>query len=88
MKELIGTVTADEIDIIKDLNDKKIALENLIKIIKPNDNESLYNSLIVNYNKTYSQYQDWWNNISIKFKLDNETICNIDFITGEIFTNV
>ena len=88
MKEVIGTVTSDEIAIIKDLNDKKIALENLTKIIKVSDNESLYNILIIDYQKTYSQYQDWWNNISVKFKLDNKIICNIDFITGEIFVNV
>lgn len=61
---------------------KKIALENIIKIIEPN-NESLYNKVVFDYGITLKEFEEWWANMSKKYNWEGVN-WRIDFQTNEI----
>lgn len=82
MEKIIGKVVDDEKKVIEDLYEKKIALENIIKIIEPN-NESLYNKVVFDYGITLKEFEEWWANMSKKYNWEGVN-WRIDFQTNEI----
>lgn len=75
----------DEFKEIEDLFEKKIALENLTKIIDA-DNQKLYDKLIKDYGKTIHQFDLWWDNMAKKYRWEGKNWW-LDFETKKIMTN-
>lgn len=69
---------------IEDLFEKKIALENLSKIIDPSNND-LYEKMIKDYGSTVRTFDNWWNIMKEKHQW---TAINmwLDFQTKKIMT--
>lgn len=82
MKKVIWKLSVDEKDEILDLFERKVALENLSKIIEP-DNEKLYNRFISDYGKTVTEFQNWWRKTSEKYDWEGKD-WSIDFDTNEV----
>lgn len=70
---------------IEDLFEKKIALENLTKIID-GDNQKLYDKLIKDYGKTVRQFDSWWDNMAKKYDWEGSGWW-LDFETKKIMAN-
>lgn len=75
----------DEFKEIEDLFEKKIALENLTKIIDA-DNQKLYDKLIKDYGKTVHDFDSWWDKMSRKYDWEGGNLW-LDFETKKIMTN-
>lgn len=67
---------------IEDLYEKKLALENLAKIIK-GDNPELYDRLIVDYGKVARLFSQWWVDKSQKYNWPGESWW-VDFDTRQV----
>lgn len=57
--KVVYQMTDEECNEIQDLYERKIALENLIKIVDINNNE-LYEKIIKDYGKAVREFQNWW----------------------------
>ena len=68
MNEVVK-LSEDEIRAIEDIYERKIALENLTKIVD-SKNEDIYNKFIEDYTYTLKMYNEWWNEITLKYKLN------------------
>ncbi|CAK7010969.1 CXXX repeat peptide modification system protein [Tissierella sp.] len=75
----------DEFKEIEDLFEKKIALENLIKIVDA-DSQKLYDKLINDYGKTVHHFDSWWNEMSKKYDWEGKNWW-LDFKTKKIMMN-
>lgn len=60
MNDVNCTLTESEISAIRDLFEKKIALENLAKVISPRENLEMYEHLLADYGSTVKKFNDWW----------------------------
>lgn len=76
----------EEFKEIEDLFEKKIALENLTRIVDA-DNKKLYDKLIKDYGKTVHQFNAWWDNMAKRYKWDGRNWW-LDFETRKIMTNM
>lgn len=70
---------------IEDLFEKKLALENLTKIVST-DNQMLYDKLIKDYGKTIHLFNDWWSRMSQKYRWEGQNWW-LDFDTKKIMSN-
>ena len=84
MKE-VWQLNDDEFKEIEDLFEKKIALENLTKIIDA-DNQKLYDKLIKDYGKAVHQFDFWWEKMSKKYDWEEKNWW-LDFETKKIMAN-
>lgn len=84
MSNVVGTLNNEEREEIEDLYEKKIALENLIKIIDVS-NETLYSKLIKDYGNTVKLFQNWWVVTSCKHNWEGKT-WTINFDNNEVLT--
>jgi CXXX repeat modification system protein len=89
-KKLVGTVTAEERDVIKQLYERKNGLVELFKSITDIDREEtnkLYDKLVRDMADTSAKYQGWFDAMSKKNKWENIPGCNweINFETREVF---
>jgi CXXX repeat modification system protein len=84
MKE-VWQLNDDEFKEIEDLFEKKIALENLTKIIDA-DNQKLYDKLIKDYGKAVHQFDFWWEKMSKKYDWKGKNWW-LDFETKKIMAN-
>lgn len=66
MKKEIGYVSVDERDEIQDLFERKNGLNELAKILTP-DNEALYEKLVKDLGENATKFQNWWNAMSEKY---------------------
>lgn len=82
MSKVIWKLSEDEKKEILNLFEKKVALENLSKVIEP-ENEKLYNKLISDYGKTVTEFQNWWTKTSTKYTWEGKS-WRIDFDTNEV----
>ena len=57
--KVVWELADDECNEIQNLFEKKISLENLIKIIDLN-NKELYDKVIKDYGKALREFQAWW----------------------------
>ena len=84
-KKIVGKVTEDEKREIQELYEKKLALENLLKIID-SSNEQMYVKLVADYGSTMRLFQEWWNKMHITYnwKSEKDKSWNINFETNEV----
>lgn len=68
MRDVIIELEQQECDTIRELFEKKLALENLAKIITPEENSAIYERLIIDYGKILHLFNDWWDNIFKKYQ--------------------
>lgn len=80
--KVITKIEENETKQIEDINDKKIALENLIKAIDIN-NDDLYAKILRDYQETMKTYNDWWYSIGKKYSISGEQL-SVNFSTNEI----
>ncbi|MDU2830817.1 MAG: CXXX repeat peptide modification system protein, partial [Anaerococcus sp.] len=64
MKE-VGTLTQEECSNIEELLEKKIALENLLKILS--ESHEIYKKVNRDYKKIVEEYEKWWRDTSDKY---------------------
>lgn len=85
MKKTISRVTEEERDEIQSLFERRNGLNELAKIITP-ENDELYERLVKDLGETSSKFQDWWNRMSMQYQWesDEESHWEINFDTCEI----
>ncbi len=81
----IWKLNDEEFKEIEDLFEKKIALENLTKIVDA-DNEKLYDKLIKDYGNTVHRFNSWWNIMGKKYNWEGKNWW-LDFETKKIMAN-
>jgi CXXX repeat modification system protein len=86
MKKKVGQVTEDEKDEIKLLFERQNGLNELAKILTP-DNKELYEKLITDFGATKVRFDNWWNTMSHKYEWESSENGHwiIDFSTCEIY---
>lgn len=84
MGKVVWTLTKEELNEIQELFEKKLALENLIKIIDPT-NEKMYIKLTTDYGQNMRLFQKWWSDISRKYKWEGGN-WSINFETYEVLS--
>ena len=82
MFKSVGQVSEKEKNEVKDLFEKKVALENLIKIVDVS-NDTLYQKLMTDYKDVITLFNDWWDKTLQKQGLQNKII-SIDFNTNQL----
>ena len=85
MRKVVWKLSDEEKSEIQDLYERKIALENLVKIINP-DNKKLYDKLIVDYGRVCHEFQNWWNVMSTAHQWDGVN-WSVDFDESEILAS-
>ena len=82
--KLTEIITQEEVENIKNLYFKKLALENLIGNITNNSPEAADDSLLVKYGNACAEYTEYGENIKNKyFDVEVITSWSCDFNTGE-----
>ena len=84
-EKVVGELSNEEFREIEDLFERKLALENITKIIDVEDNK-LYEKLIKDYGETVRKFKNWWNVMSKKYNWEG-TNWRVDFETKQILTN-
>lgn len=84
-KKKVGQVTEEEKTQIQRLFERRNGLNELGKILSPDNNE-LYERLIRDLGETTSKFQQWWDSMYSKYQWENAENGNweIDFQTNEI----
>lgn len=67
MSNIIYKIEQHESDTIRELFEKKLAFENLAKIISPEANPIMYERLVSDYGKTVRLFNNWWDDIFKKY---------------------
>jgi CXXX repeat modification system protein len=83
MGNIIWTLSEEDKKIIEELYEKKVALENLIRIVDPG-NEKLYQKMIEDYSKVTAKFNNWWQTTSRLYNWVGQT-WSVDFTTGNVF---
>lgn len=86
MKKEVGHVTAEERDEIQRLFERRNGLNELAKILTP-DNSDLYERLVTDMGDTSTKFQQWWDNMYQKYGWENSENGNweIDFNECSIY---
>lgn len=84
----IGIVSHKEMEEIKSLYERRSGLNELAKVLSPNDKE-LYDKLVKDLSETSLKYQDWWNRMAAKYGWEGRDGGNwqINFDTCDIYLN-
>ena len=85
-KKLVGQVTPDEKDEIQTLFERRNGLNELAKILTP-ENEELYEKLVKDMGETGMKFQNWWDRMYTKYQWEQSENGHweINFETCEIF---
>lgn len=85
MRNVVWESTEEEKQKIKDIYEKKSALENLFKII--NKENEIYDTVLEDYIKTSKEFSAWWDEMIKKYNCNIKLVNNlvIDFDTNEIW---
>lgn len=85
-KKVVGRVTLEEKEEILSLFERRNGLEELAKILTP-DNEELYEKLVKDMGVTKTKFQQWWNSMSEKYQWESlpNGSWEINFDTCEIY---
>lgn len=67
MKTKIGQVTPEERDEIQRLFERRNGLNELAKILTPDNNE-LYERLVKDMGETGSKFQNWWDRMAKRYE--------------------
>ncbi|EFL55149.1 CXXX repeat peptide modification system protein [Finegoldia magna] len=84
MKE-VGTLTQEECSNIEELLEKKIALENLLKILS--ESHEIYKKVNRDYKKIVEEYEKWWRDTSDKYiwESTDNSFWSIDFKFRKVY---
>lgn len=84
-KKTVGHVTEEEKNEIQALFERRNGLNELAKILSP-DNAELYERLVKDLGETTTRFQQWWDNMSSKYQWEASENGNweINFQTNEI----
>lgn len=85
MNKIVGKVTDTEKNEIQDLFERRNGLNELAKILNPNDVE-LYERLVKDLGETTLKFQAWWDRMATKYQWESSPGAHwtIDFNTNEI----
>lgn len=83
MEKAIWVLTKEECQEIRELFEKKLALENLFKIMDA-ESDVLRNKLVEDYGKVLNLFQSWWREISTKYNWEGQN-WRINFDTQEVY---
>ena len=81
-RRVIESLEKEDFGKIRNLFERKIALENLLKIISK-DTDYLYEKAVKDYGETIREFNAWWDGKTKKYKWNGET-WYVDFQTQEI----
>ena len=86
MKKKVGQVTPDEKDEIQALFERRNGLQELAKILTP-DNQELYEKLVKDMGETGTKFQGWWDRMAQQYQWEGtaDGHWEINFQTCEIF---
>lgn len=70
MKKVVFKIEQQECDEIRELFEKKLALENLTKIIAPQENPDTYSKLIDDYGRVIREFNEWWDALFKKYQCE------------------
>ena len=84
MKE-IGSLTQEESRNLEKLLEKKIALENLLKILS--DSQEIYKKVDRDYKNIVEEYEKWWRDTSNKYiwESTDNYFRSIDFKSRKVY---
>lgn len=84
MKE-VGTLTHEECSNIEELLEKKIALENLLKILS--ESQEIYKKVVRDYKNIVEEYEKWWRDTSDKYIWESteNSFWSIDFKSRKVY---
>ncbi|HER5337917.1 TPA: CXXX repeat peptide modification system protein [Streptococcus pyogenes] len=84
MKE-VGTLTQVESRNLEELLEKKIALENLLKILS--ESQEIYKKVNRDYKKIVEKYEKWWRDTSDKYiwESTDNSFRSIDFKSRKVY---
>lgn len=86
IKKIVGSVTEQEKNQIKELFERRNGLNELAKILTA-DNSDLYERLVKDLGETSTKFQNWWDTMSEKYQWEKAEGGNweINFETCEIY---
>lgn len=84
MKE-VGTLTQEESRNLEKLLEKKIALENLLKILS--ESQEVYKKVNRDYKNIVEEYEKWWRDTSNKYMWESTDnyFRSIDFKSRKVY---
>ncbi|CNE48842.1 CXXX repeat peptide modification system protein [Streptococcus agalactiae] len=84
MKE-VGTLTQEESRDLEKLLEKKIALENLLKILS--ESQEIYKKVNRDYKNIVEEYEKWWRDKSNKYiwESTDNSFRSIDFKSRKVY---
>ncbi|HBG8283044.1 TPA: CXXX repeat peptide modification system protein [Streptococcus agalactiae] len=84
MKE-VGSLTQEECSNIEELLEKKIALENLLKILS--ESQEVYEKVDRDYKNIVEEYEKWWIDTSDKYMWEStdNSFWSIDFKSRKVY---
>lgn len=84
MKE-VGTLTQEESRNLEEILEKKIALENLLKILS--ESQEIYKKVFRDYKNTVEEYEKWWRDTSDKYIWESTEnfFWSIDFKSRKVY---
>ncbi|HEQ6821303.1 TPA: CXXX repeat peptide modification system protein [Streptococcus pyogenes] len=84
MKE-VGTLTQEESRNLEKLLEKKIALENLLKILS--ESQEIYKKVVRDYKNIVEEYEKWWIDTSDKYMWEStdNSFWSIDFKSRKVY---
>lgn len=84
MKE-VGTLTQKESRNLEELLEKKIALENLLKILS--ESQEIYKKVVRDYKNIVEEYEKWWRDTSDKYIWESteKFFWSIDFKSRKVY---
>lgn len=84
MKE-VGTLTQEESRNLEELLEKKIALENLLKILS--ESQEIYKKVDRDYKNIVEEYEKWWIDTSDKYMWEStdNSFWSIDFKSRKVY---
>lgn len=86
IKKIVGSVTEQEKNQIKELFERRNGLDELARILTA-DNTDLYERLVKDLGETSTKFQNWWDTMSEKYQWEKADGGNweINFETCEIY---
>lgn len=83
MNKKSWALSEEDIATLSSLIEKKKALANLLKILDDDKDVVLKTKAKQEYEKTVSEYNAWWNNVSMLYNCRG-TALKVNFDTGEL----
>ncbi|HES1177453.1 TPA: CXXX repeat peptide modification system protein [Streptococcus pyogenes] len=83
--KVVGTLTQEESRNLEELLEKKIALENLLKILS--ESQEIYKKVNRDYKNIVEEYEKWWTDTSDKYIWESieNSFWSIDFKSRKVY---